>query len=112
MTTNLQQPIRCHRIGQANSVNVMYCICKDEDVSVDMTLWNMISRKVGNLGAVVDGERVKLNAVEQEISSKKSGSSHGNGASVEEELNTFFASSKVSSARKQKKGGPVVKGSI
>ena len=90
----------------------MYCICKDEDVSVDMTLWNMLSRKVGNLGAVVDGERVKLNAVEQEMSSKKSGSSNGNGASVEEELTTFFASSKVSSARKQKKGGPVVKGSI
>jgi len=90
----------------------MYCICKDEDVSVDMTLWNMLSRKVGNLGAVVDGERAKLNAVEQDMSGRKTESSNGNGASVEEELTTFFASSKVSSARKQKKGGPVVKGSI
>jgi len=72
----------------------------------------MLSRKVGNLGAVVDGERAKLNAVEQDMSGRKTESSNGNGASVEEELTTFFASSKVSSARKQKKGGPVVKGSI
>ena len=100
---------RCHRIGQANSVNVMYCICKDEDVSVDMSLWQMIARKVGNLGKVVDGERAKLNAVEKDnIPSNKEKA----GASVEEELTTFFASSNLSPAKRQKKGGPVVKGSI
>ena len=26
---------RCHRIGQINAVNVMYCLCKDEENSVD-----------------------------------------------------------------------------
>ena len=87
----------------------MYCICKDEDVSVDMSLWNMIARKVGNLGRVVDGERAKLNAVEKD---NDVGPKQTNGASVEEELTTFFANSGVSSAKKQKKCGPVVKGSI
>lgn len=90
-------------------MNVMYCICKDEDVSVDMSLWNMIARKVGNLGRVVDGERAKLNAVEKD---NDVGPKQTNGASVEEELTTFFANSGVSSAKKQKKCGPVVKGSI
>ena len=56
----------------------MYCICKDEDISVDMTLWNMLSRKVGNLGAVFDGSRAKLNAVEQDMSNRKTESSSGN----------------------------------
>lgn len=48
---------RCHPIGQASSVSVMYCICKDEVASVDMSLWSMLTHKVGNLGRVVDGER-------------------------------------------------------
>ena len=87
----------------------MYCICKDEDVSVDMSLWSMIARKVGNLGRVVDGERAKLNAVEKD---NDVGPKQTNSASVEEELTTFFASSGVSSAKKQKKCGQVVKGSI
>ncbi|EED89543.1 THAPSDRAFT_263934, partial [Thalassiosira pseudonana CCMP1335] len=37
---------RCHRIGQVNAVNIMYAICKDEDVSVDRSLWAMLGRKV------------------------------------------------------------------
>jgi len=47
---------RCHRIGQVNSVNIIYCVCKDEDVSIDMTIWKMLSRKVGNLGRLMDGK--------------------------------------------------------
>lgn len=49
---------RCHRIGQQNAVNVMYCVCKDPELSVDNTLWAMIARKVGNLGRVIDGQAV------------------------------------------------------
>jgi hypothetical protein len=101
---------RCHRIGQASSVNVMYCICKDEEVSVDMSLWSMLSRKVGNLGRVVDGERGQLNAVEQEVDGEGSISSR-KGASVEDELVSFFATNSNVEARKQK-SGPIVKGTI
>lgn len=50
---------RCHRIGQLNAVNVMYCVCKDESLSVDMRLWAMLGRKVGNLGRVIDGCKVR-----------------------------------------------------
>jgi SNF2 family DNA or RNA helicase len=46
---------RCHRIGQQNAVNIMYCVCKDEQLSVDMRLWAMLGRKVGTLGQVIDG---------------------------------------------------------
>lgn len=51
---------RCHRIGQVNAVQVLYCICKDEDLSIDMTLWRMLSRKVGNVARLVDGTKVSL----------------------------------------------------
>lgn len=51
---------RCHRIGQQNAVNVMYCVCKDESLSVDMRLWAMLGRKVGNLGRVIDGCKVRV----------------------------------------------------
>jgi hypothetical protein len=103
---------RCHRIGQASSVSVMYCICKDEEVSVDISLWSMLSRKVSNLGRVVDGERGQLNAVEQEINGERKMSSR-KGASVEDELVSFFAtnSNMAGEARKQK-CGPIVKGTI
>ncbi len=109
--------LRCHRIGQASSVNVMYCICKDEDVSCDVSLWSMLARKVGNLGKVVDGERGQLNAVEKdngtstECQKKQSGARNGNGTSVEDELTSFFASANVAKCVKQKKG-PIVKGTI
>lgn len=46
---------RCHRIGQQNAVNIMYCVCKDETLSVDMSIWAMLGRKVGTLGKVLDG---------------------------------------------------------
>lgn len=49
---------RCHRIGQTNAVNIIYFVCQDELLSVDMQLWNMLGRKVGTLGKVVDGCKV------------------------------------------------------
>ncbi len=48
---------RTHRIGQVNSVNVIYCVCKERDLSVDLSLWAMIGRKVNNLGRMIDGEK-------------------------------------------------------
>lgn len=50
---------RCHRIGQPNAVNVMYCVNKDESLSVDTRLWCMLGRKVGTLGRVIDGCKVR-----------------------------------------------------
>ena len=99
---------RCHRIGQRSAVNVVYCICNDREVSVDTSLWGMLVRKVGNLGRVVDGERVRLNAVQKEAGASVNGGK-GN-VSVEEELSSFFASSTVSGAKQSK--GAVVKGTI
>lgn len=104
---------RCHRIGQVNAVNIMYAICKDEDVSVDRSLWAMLGRKVGNLGRVVDGERGKgLNAVEKEVesSSKRNGSQSG--VSAEEDLASFFAGESPAAGPKKMLKGPLVKGSI
>ena len=98
---------RCHRIGQVNSVNVMYCICKDADVSVDMSLWNMLGRKVGTLGRVVDGKRGNgMNATEVDGNASKVG------VSAEEELASFFASNATSTMQKSKATGPPVKGTI
>ncbi|KAL3817457.1 hypothetical protein ACHAXA_001464 [Cyclostephanos tholiformis] len=108
---------RCHRIGQASSVNVMYCICKDEEVSCDMSLWSMLARKVGNLGKVVDGERGQLDAVERENDASSDGEKSQSrarnckGTSVEDELMSFFASSTIATCGKQTKG-PIVKGTI
>ena len=74
-----------------------------------MILWRMLSRKVGSLGRVVDGQRgSSLNAEEVDGSSKISSA----GKSVEEELSNFFATSKVSGNKPAKKNGPVIKGSI
>mmetsp|Transcript_10438 Transcript_10438/g.21657 ORF Transcript_10438/g.21657 Transcript_10438/m.21657 type:complete len:1175 (+) Transcript_10438:84-3608(+) len=103
---------RCHRIGQANAVNVMYCICKDEDVSVDSYLWKMLGRKVNTLGRVVDGERKGLNAVEQTSEGvSQSCNNRQTGVSAEEELSLFFARENTSSAMKTKSTA-VAKGSI
>ncbi len=94
--------VRCHRIGQASSVNVMYCICKDAEVSIDMTLWSMLSSKVGNLGRVVDGERGQLDAVEKDVDRQfVTPRRNGSSSSVEEDLTSFFASSKKSSGTKR-----------
>jgi len=103
---------RCHRIGQASSVNVMYCICKDEEVSVDMTLWSMLSSKVGNLGRVVDGERGQLDATENEVDRKLATPRRTGASSVEEDLSSFFASSKKSSSAAKRSTDLVVKGTI
>eukprot|EP00956_Cyclotella_meneghiniana_P011054 scaffold15468_cov87-Cyclotella_meneghiniana.AAC.5 len=98
---------RCHRIGQENSVNVMYCICKDAEVSVDMSLWSMLGRKVGTLGRVVDGKRGNgMDAKEVgSVTTKQSG------VSAEEELANFFASNSTTSLQ-NKVDGPPVKGTI
>ena len=50
---------RCHKIGQANSVNIMYptghaFVKMRQNVYVDMSLQAMLGRKVGNIGRVVD----------------------------------------------------------
>ena len=51
---------RCHRIGQRNAVNILYLVCRDTNQSIDMQLWNMLGRKIGMLGRVVDGEKVRM----------------------------------------------------
>lgn len=102
---------RCHRIGQANSVNVTYCICKDEDLSIDMVIWKMLSNKTGNLSKIVDGERKGLDAVETSIASNGNRCSSGNGVSAEEDLVNFFATSTTTQTTKAN-SGPPVKGTI
>jgi hypothetical protein len=50
---------RAHRIGQTHdSVQIIYMVCKDESVSIDMTLWRLLGRKINILGQVVDGKKV------------------------------------------------------
>jgi SWI/SNF-related matrix-associated actin-dependent regulator of chromatin subfamily A-like protein 1 len=34
---------RCHRIGQKNAVHILYCVCKDPSLSIDMSLWSMLT---------------------------------------------------------------------
>jgi SWI/SNF-related matrix-associated actin-dependent regulator 1 of chromatin subfamily A len=55
---------RCHRLGQTNAVQVLYLVCKDPDLSVDMQLWQMIAKKTGDLGQVMDGSKVSFHARE------------------------------------------------
>ena len=52
---------RCHRIGQRNAVQVIYCVAQDPAVSIDSQIWSMLGRKVGTLGKVVDGKKVGCN---------------------------------------------------
>lgn len=92
---------RCHRIGQPNAVNIMYCACKDADLSVDMQLWKMLGRKVGNLGRIIEGEKgLSLHADQTE-----------NSAPSEQELASFFAETCPSESN-QTNGHSTVKGSI
>eukprot|EP00986_Skeletonema_menzelii_P008167 scaffold3356_cov154-Skeletonema_menzelii.AAC.17 len=102
---------RCHRIGQPNSVNVTYCICKDEDLSIDMVIWKMLSNKTGNLSKIVDGERKGLDAVETSVALNNNKHGSGNGMSAEDELINFFASTKSTQSAKPNTGPPV-KGTI
>eukprot|EP00557_Chaetoceros_sp_GSL56_P007692 CAMPEP_0176504824 /NCGR_PEP_ID=MMETSP0200_2-20121128/16158_1 /TAXON_ID=947934 /ORGANISM="Chaetoceros sp., Strain GSL56" /LENGTH=930 /DNA_ID=CAMNT_0017904319 /DNA_START=273 /DNA_END=3065 /DNA_ORIENTATION=+ len=92
---------RCHRIGQVNAVNVMFCVCKDTELSVDMSLWKMLGRKVNNIGRMVDGEKgASMNAINSD-----------NSAPSEQELSAFFAESCPDHASGSKLQSPV-KGSI
>ncbi|KAL7452364.1 hypothetical protein ACHAWC_004087, partial [Mediolabrus comicus] len=100
---------RCHRIGQQSSVNVTYCICKDEDLSIDMAIWKMLTNKTGNLSKIVDGERKGLDAVETSISVKSN--AVGSGVSAEAELVNFFSSA-TSTQTSSRSNGPPVKGTI
>ena len=92
---------RCHRIGQTNAVNIMYCVCKEEALSVDLSLWSMLGRKVNALGKIIDGQKKNgMNAVDTE-----------NNAPSEEQLTEFFANTcpDIDNSGKEKR---CVKGSI
>lgn len=99
---------RCHRIGQRNAVNVMYLVCEDSSISVDMQLWEMLGRKVNNLGRVVDGERnTSLDA-----SRADDGGPRREGTqSVQAELQSFFADTSNKSDKSQMHKTPA-KGTI
>ncbi len=89
---------RCHRIGQTNAVNIMFCVCKDHELSVDLSLWKMLGRKTSNLGRMIDGKKgLSMKAVDAE-----------NGAPSELELSSFFAETCPSNIGKRNE----VKGSI
>ena len=111
---------RCHRIGQPNAVHIMYCVCNDETISVDMSLWSMLSRKIGNIGSIIDGTKnASMNAKEtSEEDRLKLGlgpddkSASYVGLSGEQELTSFFAESSVLNSYGKKKNHPIVKGSI
>lgn len=90
---------RTHRIGQVNSVNVMYCVCKEKDLSVDLSLWAMIGKKVNNLGRMIDGEKnAALNANDVENSTT--------------ELASFFAENNPNQKLPGESNSTPVKGSI
>jgi SWI/SNF-related matrix-associated actin-dependent regulator of chromatin subfamily A-like protein 1 len=97
---------RCHRIGQVNAVNVMYAVCKDQDMSVDMTLWGMLGRKVGNLGKVIDGCRDASMGATMTIEGVEPS---GGGESAQDELTRFFSETP---AEENKRLEIPVKGSI
>ena len=93
---------RCHRIGQTNAVNVMYCVCKDRELSIDLMLWGMLSKKVSCLGRMIEGQKgVKMTARETE-----------NNAPSEQELASSFASTCPNNNVEKIQGKPIVKGSI
>lgn len=41
-------------------MNIMYCVCRDRDQSIDMIIWDMLTKKIGNLGIVFDGNKVRI----------------------------------------------------
>lgn len=101
---------RCHRIGQPNAVNVMYLVCEDPTLSVDMQLWDMLGRKVNNLGRVVDGERNTSLDAKRDIDSL---TSQGERMSGQDELQSFFAETAIHHQRDQNKQSKLpVKGTI
>ena len=103
---------RCHRIGQKNAVNVIYCIDQDESRSIDNILWKMLSKKMNNVGQIIDGKKQILNTISADddckLSSQTSFVSGASSKSGENQLIQFFAESKVTSANNT----TPVKGSI
>jgi hypothetical protein len=93
---------RTHRIGQVNSVHIIYCICKQQELSIDLSLWAMIGRKVNNLGRIIDGKKkTSLNAGDLENTTS------------ENQLSAFFAeNSPDNNINTIGSSAPVVKGSI
>ena len=78
---------RAHRIGStASCIQIIYMVCRDEDLSLDPMLWRMLGKKIGTLGQIVDGkkERPYLHvAMEQQAMQQP--------RSVQEEVSDFFA---------------------
>ena len=37
--------------------NIMYCVYKETDLYIDMTLWSLLERKVIDLGKIMDGTK-------------------------------------------------------
>ncbi|KAG7353456.1 helicase [Nitzschia inconspicua] len=101
---------RCHRISQKNSVNVMYLVCDDSNLSIDMQLWHMLGRKINKLGRVVDGAQdAGLDVQKATVDSRRIQESK-NTVSEQEELQTFFANSALNDDKKSSKSP--VKGTI
>jgi hypothetical protein len=99
---------RCHRIGQRNAVNIMYLVCDDSELSIDMQLWRMLGRKINNLGRIMDGvSGAGLNASKASEDAFCSGGKGG--VSVQDELQSFFADN--ANKEMEKKRTPV-KGTI
>ena len=100
---------RCHRIGQRNAVHVQYLVCNDRDISVDMQLWDMLGRKIGTLGRVIDGEK---NAHMNAEVARPDQQQQGPRQSVQDELQSFFAETSLSQNENDSKHKTPVKGSI
>lgn len=50
---------RAHRIGQQHqSVQILYMVCKDPKLSIDMSLWKQLGRKIHTIDQVIDGKKV------------------------------------------------------
>jgi hypothetical protein len=104
---------RCHRISQKNAVHVMYLVCEDETLSVDMQLWHMLGRKTNNLGRVVDGATDAGLDVQKssECTTINSSSHERSTMSGQDELQSFFADA-VHKNGKQALKTPTTKGTI
>ncbi|KAK9672109.1 hypothetical protein RND81_12G077000 [Saponaria officinalis] len=57
----IQAEDRAHRIGQVSSVNVYYLIAND---TVDDIIWDVVHRKLENLGQVLDGEENSMDVTD------------------------------------------------
>lgn len=76
---------RAHRLGQKNSVNVIFLVAKN---SVDDILWPMINSKVSTLGKMLDAkkDRFKARVVKQKRENKKIGNETSQENDSDEEL--------------------------